>query len=129
MPKQFNEEELEALVAAIENAPDGINAVTLREALPFEGSDKALLRRLNRLITQSRIRKEGRGRGTLYFPIMAGRHGEIRMPEYLTLEGKQVWISLSRPVSGARRWDINRNSCMGINPTGPGICRSLSGRN
>ena len=101
MPKQFNEEELEALVAAIENAPDGINAVTLREALPFEGSDKALLRRLNRLITQSRIRKEGRGRGTLYFPIMAGRHGEIRMPEYLTLEGKQVWISLSRPGSAS----------------------------
>lgn len=99
MPKRFNRIEMDALVSLIEQSPAGIAAVSLRELVPFEGSDKSLLRRLNRLLIEERIRKVGLGRGTLYFPVRGASTAATTDLDYLSAEGMKIRQLLSRPTS------------------------------
>jgi hypothetical protein len=99
MPKQFNPDGMDALVSLISESPTGIPAVSLRELVPFEGSDKSLLRRLNRLLQEERIRKKGQGRGTLYFPVKEVSTAATTDFDYLSEEGLKIRQKLSRPAS------------------------------
>lgn len=99
MPKQIDPKELAAVEACVGQFPRGIRAPAVRDAVRFTGSDKALRLRLNRLVKEGRIRKEGEGTGTLYFPINSGEIGVADVPSYLSPEARQTWTALSRPVS------------------------------
>ncbi|MDF3128235.1 Fic family protein [Kiritimatiellaeota bacterium B1221] len=99
MPKRIDTDELAALVARIDESPKGIDAVSLRNMTGFEGSDKTLQRRLNRLADEGRILKRGRGTGTRYFPLQAEVSVDSAGFDYLSTEAKRLRKELSQPVS------------------------------
>jgi len=102
MPNQTSESELRELEALIGRHPEGIDAVAIREGLEFELKDRTLQRRLRLLSDQGRIRREGVGRGSLYFPVgvRAGETGPAEIapaPAYLSPAGLEILLNVRRP--------------------------------
>jgi hypothetical protein len=102
MPKHIDAEEWAILVARIEEASNGIDAVSLRAAVDFEGSDRTLQRRLNRLADEGKIRKRGRGTGTRYFSVHTETSVDWEGLDYVSTEGRQLWRQLSQHLSSRK---------------------------
>ncbi|MCC5850083.1 MAG: Fic family protein [Verrucomicrobia bacterium] len=103
MPIKMDQDELRMLEALVERHPEGMDASAIREGVEFEGGERTLQRRLNRLAEEGRIVKRGRGRGTRYFPAEGSKaSAEIsseEWPSYLSREGKDIARLVRRPVS------------------------------
>ena len=99
MPKRIDTDELAAMEARIDESPKGIDAVSLRNEIGFEGSARNFQRRLNRLADEGRIFKRGRGTGTRYFPVQTEAQNDLSRFDYLSAEGERIRKQMSLPVS------------------------------
>ncbi len=66
MPKQVPGSELDAIVAAVEEFPDGASIDTIRYILDRRDARRTLQRRLAMLVARGRLVRTGRGPGTRY---------------------------------------------------------------
>jgi hypothetical protein len=72
MPKQLRPEELESLLDLISQYPDGVGVGVLEQRLKGKISRRTLIRRLNALVEQRRLRRQGEARALVYvFPSVA----------------------------------------------------------
>lgn len=66
MPKQIPQDELDAILEAVTQFPEGAFVENLSETLEKKMPCRTLQRRLARLVEQERLAIEGRGRGSRY---------------------------------------------------------------
>lgn len=84
MPKVISEGELRALVEIVRQSPSGLVAREIQERLAEPLATRTLQRRLKGLVEKGRIRAEGKGKGTRYFPMVeaVARLREDERPAY-----------------------------------------------
>jgi len=103
MPSEIDQNEMRKLEALVGRAPEGLDASAIRDGVGFEGGDRTLQRRLNRLAEEGRIVKRGRGRGTRYFPVKdtenSAETASEKWPDSLSREGREIAGLVRRPVS------------------------------
>jgi hypothetical protein len=66
MPKQLRPEEFESLLDLISQYPDGVGVGVLERRLKGKISRRTLIRRLNALVEQRRVRRQGEARALVY---------------------------------------------------------------
>jgi hypothetical protein len=71
MPKQLRREEFESLLDLISQYPDGVGVGVLEERLKGKISRRTLIRRLNALVEQRRLRRHGEARALVYVFLSA----------------------------------------------------------
>jgi Fic family protein len=108
MPKQISKSEYDALLELIREFPDGAMMDEIIASVPEKLSRRTVLRRLNDLLEQGRLRRSGKGRATRYrnpavtetiverVTVGSGTEGERYIP--VSEEGAAVKQLVRRPM-------------------------------
>jgi len=119
MPKQIPQDELDAILEAVTQFPEGASVENLSQTLGKKLPRRTLQRRLARLVEQERLAIEGRGRGSRYrFPKITGEshvvipgfeikaRGEVYIP--ISPEGKTIKEAVRLPIQDRQPVGYNR---------------------
>lgn len=117
MPRQIPEPELQAIVQAVRNTPEGVSAEAIQRRLPMECSRRALQRRLAVLVERGLLVRDGQAKATRYrFAAESGPSGDSVQPtalsDYgipLTAEGAAISKAVRRPVQRRTPVGYQRN--------------------
>lgn len=71
MPKKLRPEEFGAILHVVGLHPDGVRVSVLEKQLKRAVSHRTLIRRLNELVGQGKLRRQGEGRSLMYVPVSA----------------------------------------------------------
>jgi hypothetical protein len=109
MPKQIPGNELDAVLSAVAQFPEGASIEEIRGALPLVLPHRTLQRRLARLVADQRLIAEGRGRATRYrLPVitagihvvedsdMVEAHAEVYLP--ISPEAEAIKQAVRKPI-------------------------------
>ncbi|MEA3437437.1 MAG: Fic family protein, partial [Thermodesulfobacteriota bacterium] len=120
MPKQIPQNELDAILEAVTQFPEGASVKGLSEAMDKKLPRRTLQRRLAHLVDQDRLAIVGRGRGSRYqFPKISGKahivfpgfeikgRGEVYVP--ISPEGKVVKEAVRLPIQDRQPVGYNRS--------------------
>jgi hypothetical protein len=66
VPKQLRPQDLESVLNVVREYADGVGVAVLEQRLKGKISRRTLIRRLNALVEQSRLRRQGEGRALIY---------------------------------------------------------------
>ena len=96
MPKNIDPEEIEAIVQAISQHPEGVGIEDLLESAGLGLSKRTLQRRLSRLVTAGRLTTSGEARALRY--LIAPVTGEMHVisPATTVEFHAEVYVPLSR---------------------------------
>ena len=119
MPKQIPQDELDAILEAVTQFPEGASVEDLSEALGRKLPRRTLQRRLARLVEQERLAIVGRGRGSRYrFPKVTGKSQDVipglelkaRGEGYIPIspEGKTIKETVRLPIHDRQPVGYNR---------------------
>lgn len=128
MPKQLRPEEFESVLQLITEFPDGVGVRVLEKRLKGKISRRTLIRRLNALVDQGRLRRQGEARALIYvLPSVAPSptagvqaHADItEAADRLTAEaetyvplsdaGREVRNYIRRPIQQRKPVGYNRD--------------------
>ncbi|MBI3045141.1 MAG: Fic family protein [Betaproteobacteria bacterium] len=106
MPKQLRPDELESILNIISQYADGIGVRALEKRLKAKSSRRTLIRRLNALVDQGRLRRRGEARALVYvLPPKTSRattgeaRAEVTLPALQATGEAESYV----PLSGAGR--------------------------
>lgn len=127
MPKRIPSNELDAVLSAAAQFPDGGSIEDIRGVLPITLPHRTLQRRLARLVTEKRLIAEGRGRATRYRSpaITAELHvvedddklearGELYIP--ISSEAEAIKQAVREPIQRRRPVGYDRKFLDGYQP-------------
>lgn len=126
MPKQLRPEELESVLSIISRYPDGVGVSALEKRLKRKISRRTLIRRLNALVDQGRLRRRGEGRALIYVlpseapGTTAGveARAEMTLPAVQLTAEAETYVPLSdagREVRNYVRQPIQQRKPVGYN--------------
>lgn len=126
MPKQLRPEELESVLSIIRQHPDGVGVSALEKRLKGKISRRTLIRRLNALVDQGRLRRQGEGRALIYvLPSEAPRttagveaRGDITLSAVQLAAEAETYVPLSdagREVRDYVRQPVQQRKPVGYN--------------
>ncbi len=118
MPKQIPQDELDAILEAVTQFPEGASVGDLSETLGKKLPRRTLQRRLARLVEQERLAIEGRGRGSRYrFSKITGE-SHVAIPGFEIKARGEVYIAISpegKTIKEAVRLPIQDRQPVGYN--------------
>jgi hypothetical protein len=118
MPKQIPQNELDAILEAVTQFPEGASVENLSETLGNKLPRRTLQRRLARLVEQERLALEGRGRGSRYrFPKITGE-SHVVIPGFEIKARGEAYIPISpkgKTIKEAVRLPIQDRQPVGYN--------------
>lgn len=126
MPKQLRPEEFESLLNLISRYPDGVGVGVLHKQLKRKISRRTLIRRLNALIDQGRLRRQGEARALIYvlqseapkIKRAVEARAEISESSDVLTAGAEIYVPLSdagREVRDYVRQPIQHRKPVGYN--------------
>ena len=103
MPKQISSNEVDAVLSAAAQFPEGGSLADIAGALPLPLPHRTLQRRLATLVAEQRLIAVGRSRGTRYrLPAATGELNVVEQPGMLEASG-EVYIPISPDAENIKR--------------------------
>lgn len=125
MPKQIDEQNLEAIEQQIAICSKGIGITELETALSAAGivlNRRSLLRRISILIESNRIRATGAFKGRVYWPLASPASDDRDVEESaipLSVAGREIRGYVSQPIQRREPVGYRRDFLLSYQNTGP----------
>lgn len=125
MPKQIDEQDLDAIEQQIAISSKGIGITELEAALSAAGvvmNRRSLLRRISILIEKNRIRATGAYKGRVYWPLTSPASDDRDVEESvipLSVAGREIRGYVSQPIQRREPVGYRRDFLLSYQNTGP----------